>query len=195
MKTWKLLLAALALLGTLAAPAVAEDDYEERRMSDAALELAVKAELLQEIGWDMMSVDVEAYGSRIVLMGDVETKANEELAKEVALSVDGVERVTNLLKVEGEEKDKPKTPVADRVAGAVGQAEREVGDAVLESRIKTKLIKQVGFTAFSVEVEATDGIVSLRGEVEDKERRRLIKKIAKDTEGVEEIIDLLKIED
>lgn len=178
------------LLGVL--PALA-DDYESRRMNDAVLELKVKTALLGKIGLDAMDMDVTAIGNRIVLNGEAESKTHQELAKEVALAVDGVDSVVNQVRVETDGEEETETPVADNVGSAVSHAELEIKDAVLESRVKTKLIEELGLTAFDIEVEATDGTVSLRGTLKDRDRVKLAKKIARDVRGVDKLVDLLEV--
>jgi hyperosmotically inducible protein len=68
-----------------------------------------------------------------------------------------------------------------------------VADALLETKVKVRLLEQLGKVAFDIEVEATDGVVSLSGTVPDAARRDLAGKIAKGTGGVKELHDLLKV--
>jgi hyperosmotically inducible protein len=73
------------------------------------------------------------------------------------------------------------------------KVEREVADAVLEGKVKTGLLEELGKVAFDIEVEATDGVVSLSGTVPDAARRDLAVKIARKTSGVKELHDLLNV--
>lgn len=193
----------LLLAALLMAPAaLLADEYDDRRLSDAKNELKIKSELLTKVGWDMIDVDVTCIGDRVILEGEADSKANQELAKEVAYSIDGVDRVTNHIRVKDDadkkkkmkEKDAERTPVADEVSDAVGNAELEVKDAILESRVKTQLIQEMGFNAFQIEVEAADGVVSLRGDLDSKDEIRMAKKLAGDVKGVGKVVDLLKVE-
>lgn len=177
-----------AALMLAALPAVAGNTTSEieSEIADAALELKVKTALLEHIGWDMLTVDVEAEQGRVMLMGTADNRANQELAKEVTLAVNGVHKVDNKLVIE---KKSTETPVGE----AVTDAELEVRDAVLESRVKTELITELGMNAFDIEVEATDGRVSLRGELKDDHHRSLALKTVESCKGVEEVIDLLSV--
>ncbi len=179
-----------AALMFAALPVLATDTTSkiESEIADAALELRVKTALLEHIGWDMLTVDVEAEQGHVVLMGTADNRANQELAKEVSLSVDGVTKVKNKLAVE---KKSTETPVGE----AVSDAELEVKDAVLESRVKTELITELGMDAFDIEVEATGGRVSLRGELDDDSHRQIALKAVKSCKGVDEVVDLLSIAD
>ena len=66
-------------------------------------------------------------------------------------------------------------------------------DAGLESRVKSQLLGELGRYALEIEVEAADGAVSLRGWVPDRTRKRIALATARDTRGVERVIDLVRI--
>ena len=150
---------------------------------DAALtELKVRAALLEKLGTDALNIKVTVVGDKVTLTGAVGKRATEELAEEVARSVEGVRRVDNRLEVaEGGQ--------------ASGNVENEAADSLLESKVKMALAGEIGRHAWKVEVEATDGVVSLRGTVPDRERRDIAVKTAKGTAGVREVVDLIKTGD
>ena len=52
----------------------------------------------------------------------------------------------------------------------------------------------VAAVAFAIEVEATEGIVSLSGTVPDQTRRELAREVAGATRGVAELHDLLRLQ-
>jgi len=154
-------------------------------VSDAMLATAVKTSLLTDLGFDALGIDVEVRAGQVTLAGTVSKRATAEQSKSVALAVDGVGHVHNQVIVEAPQSE---TPVGD----AVAKGEREVKDALLEGRVKTALLTELGKSAFDIEVEATDGIVSLRGEVDGSERERIALDVARDCEGVARVIDLLE---
>lgn len=187
--TTQITLPALVLAGAaFAAPAFsAESTTLGDEIDEALLELKVKAQLLETIGWDMLDVDVEATADRIVLEGEADGRAHQELAEEAAKAVDGVASVDNRIVLE-DAASSTSTPVGD----AVANAENEVRDAILESRVKSALIAEMGRHAFSLEVEAADGSVSLRGEVPSGEFERIALSTARECEGVDEVKDLIE---
>jgi len=148
--------------------------------TDAALvELKVKAALLEKLGTDALGIKVAVVGDRVTLTGAVSKRSTEELAEEVARSVEGVKKVDNRLEV-----------VED--APSSGNVENEANDSLLESKVKMALASEIGRHAWKIEVEATDGVVSLRGTVPDRQRREIAVKAARDTKGVRKVVDLLK---
>jgi osmotically-inducible protein OsmY len=133
-------------------------------------------------------VTVNAAGGRVSLIGAVDKRTTQELAEEVAKSVPGVQSVDNRL---ASREEQPQSTLPGR---AVGHAEREVKDAVLEMRIGRKLLGEIGRYALDLEVEVTDGVVSVRGTLPDRERKSLALRAVRDTSGVVKVVDLLKVQ-
>jgi osmotically-inducible protein OsmY len=186
------LLAALLLAGcasTVPTPQsqAGDETVREQDVADARLAADVRLALLEKLGEDVLGVTVEAKGGRVTLIGAVDERSTQELAEEVAKSVPGVVRVNNRL------FSRRESPESTTVGRAVGTTEREVDDAVLEMRIGKNLLGEIGRYALDLEVEVTDGVVSLRGTLPDPERKSLALKAAEGTSGVERVIDLLQV--
>jgi len=101
---------------------------------DAALtEVKVKAALLEKLGTDALGIKVAVVGDKVTLTGAVSKRSTEELAEEVARSVEGVRKVDNRLEVvEG--------------APSSGNVEAEANDSLLESKVKMALAREIGRT-------------------------------------------------
>jgi osmotically-inducible protein OsmY len=188
--------AALAFALALAAAAAcyrpppqapAEQPGMANRVADALLTEKVRAKLLARLGTDALGVEIEAAGGRVRLSGTVAERSTQELAEEVAKSVRGVRRVDNRIALELR-RDRP-----GPVGRAAAETQRELSDAALESRVKSKLLGELGRWGLEIEVEAADGVVSLRGWVPDAARKRLALDAARDARGVERLIDLIRI--
>lgn len=190
---WALVIAAALFLVPAAATCAGQSPSDDAEVNSAVLGFKVKLALLDKLGAEGLRIDVDTTGDRVVLSGQVKERASQELAKEIALGVQGVGSVDNRLTLRSAEArgSEPDTPVGDAVGSAVGKAEREVGDATLETRIKTRLFQEIGRHAFDVEVEATDGEVTLRGTLPDRARERLALSTARGTPGVKKVIDLI----
>lgn len=179
------LLAACA--GTVPASRSAADTDENRDVAEAGLAADVRLALLDKLGWDALDVKVDVDGAQARLTGEVDKRTTQELAEEVALSVQGVERVDNRLRLKAQSA--PET----RVDHAVSNTEREVNDAALEMRVGKNLLAEIGRYALDLEVEVTDGVASVRGRVPDRERKSLALKAAERTSGVKKVIDLVEV--
>jgi osmotically-inducible protein OsmY len=155
-------------------------------VEDAILGLKVKTALLDKLGWEATRINVDVKTGTVWLTGKVKSRGTIGAAGEIAKAAEGVKELKNGLEVEGA-SDKGK------VAQAVEHAQREVDDAVLESRVKGNLLQQMGRVAFSVEVEANGGIVSLTGHVPDELRHKLALQTAERVSGVKKLVDLIEI--
>lgn len=177
MKT-KVMLAALLALA-LVPVAIAADDPASDESKVAAKELEVQETMLQKGGAAAAGVRVRMDGSTAILTGTVRTQAALELADEVALSVEGVKKVDNRLKLE---------------SGKPGRtAEQEMEDSWLEAKVKRHLYSDIGTRARHLEIEVVDGVVSVRGELDSAVRHDLAVASVRQTEGVKKLVDLIKV--
>lgn len=147
-------------------------------LSDLLRGVSLKLKLVRELGADAGSVSVSVSGDRAVLGGVVEERATQELAKEVALSFEGIRDVENRI-------------LERNPSGGLAAVASEAGDAALESRVKHVLLRAVGASATRIEVEATDGVVSLRGHLPSRDESRLAVETARGVPGVRKVVDLL----
>lgn len=181
-----------AVNGDSARQSVAEqtDDVppQQTRFDEALMRLRIRRSLLEHLKTEGLGVEVEVVGNAVVLSGDVEEHADRMLAEEVARSVRGVTEVHNEIEVEADagEANGPIT----RGARAT---ERELADAMLELRVQTRLVRELGELGFRIGVEASDGVVSLRGPISDEQRKELAVESAEQVGGVREVHDLLNV--
>lgn len=147
MKIRSLTLAILGALALVAGPARAD------RSSDAMVTWKAKLLLLEKLGAEALEIDVDTADGAVHLGGTVEKRATVELAGTVVRSVEGVRSVDNDLTLEKES--------GNAVARAASEAEKEVRDAILESRVRLALFDAIGTSALEVGTEAADGTVVL----------------------------------
>ncbi len=165
-------------------------DAAEDRVGDAILHFEVKAKLLEALHWDAIGIEVNSLDGRILLSGEAPDRATLELAEEIARSVEGVQQVESQLVLE--QDDAPERTRGEKVDDAVSEAEREVSDALLEARLKARLLQEIGRHALDVEVEAASGVVTLRGHLASEAHEQIALETASRTEGVEEVINLIE---
>lgn len=177
---------ALLLLLAAAPPAGAQGDGDNVWES-ALTGLRVKTVLLDKLGTDALGIDVEVEDGEAHLTGAVGDRSTQELAEQAALSVDGVRSVDNELRLRRETSGS----AAETAARDLGD---ELADARLEGRVHLRLFGEIGRHAGRLTVEAVDGIVSLRGELPDRERKKLALRTVRNTKGVDKVIDLIVVE-
>lgn len=163
-------------------------DQVSDSVSDALLVTRIRLALLDRLKEDGLRISIATHDGAVELSGAVKEPASVELAARAAASVNGVRSVRSDVRL-ADGTNAPEPPVA-RVVGSV---ERTLGDAVLEARVKARLLEQLGKVAFTIDVDVAGGAVSLSGTVPDAARERLAVSIVKGTSGVKEVRDRLQV--
>jgi hyperosmotically inducible protein len=158
------------------------------QVADALLLTRIRVALLERLKEDGMRVTIEVHGGSVELSGQVERRENVELAERVVASVSGVRTVRNRVTLAPGDRI-----LEPPIAHALGQAERAVANALLEAKVKARLLEELGRVAFDIKVEAAEGVVNLSGTVPDSARERLAVQIAEGTPGVRGLRNLLKV--
>lgn len=74
----------------------------------------------------------------------------------------------------------------ESIAGAAANAR-------ITAAIKTKLISEPGLSAFAINVDTTDGLVTLSGKVDSHDQVAKAVKLALETDGVHKVISTLQV--
>jgi osmotically-inducible protein OsmY len=166
-----LLLAALATLASGRALTAAELTMEQK----------IQSALVEKLGADAKTISVAFSDGKAVLSGKVAEDSTQEIAKEVALWVPGVTGVDSKIEAANE-----------RMVGG-GKLIAEQKDLGTESGVKDVLRREVGKLAGGLEVEACNGVVSVRGNVPDKASHEQVLGLASKVVDVKKVVDLLRI--
>jgi hyperosmotically inducible periplasmic protein len=187
-RTFKNLVSAVALGALLTtAGAVFADHTPEHEKANWTTTLNVKLALLNKLGNDSLRIDVETDSGAVTLRGTVNKRETLELAETVAESVSGVKTVDNDLSLKANEQNPSTASVA------AGEAEAEVKDAVLETKIRLALVDKMGTDGFRIGTEAASGVVTLEfGNDLSAARRQEAKRIVEGVGGVHKVVSVDK---
>jgi hyperosmotically inducible periplasmic protein len=83
--------------------------------------------------------------------------------------------------------------VGETVAEGANQVQRAATDAALTAKIKSKMALDDTVKAIDIDVDTTNGIVTLNGFVPDAQARDRAVQLARETEGVVSVVDRLTI--
>jgi hyperosmotically inducible protein len=83
--------------------------------------------------------------------------------------------------------------IADDARDAARDAGAMVGDAGITASIKTKMLADTTVGGLKINIDTTDGVVSLTGDVKSAVEKRRAVAIARETDGVKSVNDKLEI--
>ena len=71
----------------------------------------------------------------------------------------------------------------------------QVDDSAITASVKAKLAVDGDINPFNVDVDTNEGVVTLQGRVEKEEARTKAEQLARGTDGVSRVINLIKVGD
>jgi hyperosmotically inducible protein len=71
----------------------------------------------------------------------------------------------------------------------------QVDDSAITAAVKGKLAADGDVNPFNIDVDTNEGVVTLQGRVEKEEARSTAERLAKETDGVVRVINLIKVGD
>jgi hyperosmotically inducible protein len=190
----------LALSGALCGCSTNSPKTSAVGFSDSDLERMVKAKLSTDPDVSKaVSVDANADKSEVKLTGTVSSEALRTRAVDLAKSAkDGLIITDKIdvkpLEVSRSEYTEEMAREAREKATSVGDTlGKTIDDAWIHTKITTKLIGNSETPARKVNVDVVDGIVTLRGVVETATAKEEAERVAKTTDGVKRVRNLLKV--
>lgn len=83
--------------------------------------------------------------------------------------------------------------IGETVGEAANRAQRMASSAALTAKIKSKMALDDTIDARDINVDTSDGVVTLHGGVASAAERQRALQLARETEGVKSVVDLLSI--
>lgn len=158
-----------------------------RTVEDANITAKVKSQLLWNSNTSGLSIDVDTRNGKVTLTGDVGSDAEAQLAEQIARNTEDVRSVDNELKVHG---------LPATAAGQVKQDAREIGKAISDSWISTKvksaLLYNRSVDGTDIDVDVKNGVVTLKGHVDSDFESKTAVNIAEGIKGVKRVNSELK---
>jgi hyperosmotically inducible periplasmic protein len=175
---------ALAILGTSAA-ASAETMSQDVINARQETQIWTTYALSPYLRANDLKVSVDS--GKATLTGNVEEGVNKDLAKQIALGVDGIKSVDNQIVVQSDY-------VAPKRSAARTYGE-SMDDAGISAAVKSKLVWSKYTDGMTTEVETKSGKVTLRGTADSAASKEHAKSLAMDTRGVVSVDDQLMVKD
>jgi len=168
-----------ASLLSVCAPASADP------VQDARLEGSLQTALALNRMLNPFRIQATVDGQRARLSGEVENDVERQLAEHVALATRGIEEVDNQLQVNAKLVEHPLELRA--------YAQR-LEDATLAAVIRARLLWSATTEKAPIDVQSSEGVVTLRGKVDSAEAKELAGVLARTTDGVHLVNNLVSLD-
>lgn len=172
------------------------------RLTDGWLTTKVQAQFFADRDIKARYVDVSTRDGVVTIAGYVDTLAARDQALQIARNTDGVRGVTDELKI----GVSPAVPVAtsgsneydaavsaSNAASAPSAPAATASDRVI-SMVQARFFLDPAIKARDIDVSASNGVITLRGGVANETERAQALLIARHTNGVGRVEDLLSID-
>jgi hyperosmotically inducible periplasmic protein len=166
----------VALAAMLVAPGCMTTRSPSKQVDDAWITSKVESKLAADPEVNNFEIDVDTQDGVVRLSGNVEQEKARTEAEKLARNTEGVKSVNNEIQI-GDPTFK-----------------ENVTDAWIVTKIKSKLSASGDVNPFNVDVDAVEGVVTLSGIVKKEEAKREAERIARDTKGVKEVHNKIKVE-
>lgn len=179
------------IIGLLAfgLPALADDDDEISGIEEARIEGQLWTTYALNSHLNPFDISVDVDNDTATIEGEVDQQVKKDLAEQIALSVDRIAHVENRIEV-NEELETPASPEGEKQERTFVD---RVRDATTTTTVKSKLLWNRSTTGLSIDVDTENGVVELEGEAESEASRELAEKLAANTEGVEAVVNNIRV--
>jgi hyperosmotically inducible periplasmic protein len=175
-------------------------------VSDATITTEVKTRLMKDKVARGSSIDVSTKGGVVTLSGAVPTEADRARIARLVAKTAGVKNVDNNLTVSAATgttgKGDISVPVpdksdvkrgADKVTDVTKKSGEIVADASITTAVKTRLMTDDVARGTHIDVDTSDGVVTIAGTVPTEADRARIAQLVANTTGVKRVVNNLTV--
>lgn len=170
---------------------VTNDDIEKKIRAKYDADAAIKAADLD--------IDADADDNKVTLSGTVESQALRTRAVEMAKSAHANVIITD--KIDVKPREVSRAEYTDDMARTERERAKEAGDNVgtsaddawIHTKVATKLIADSRTPQNKINVDVNNNVVTLRGTVETAEQKAAAEQVARATDGVKGVKNMLKV--
>ncbi|MDX1298011.1 MAG: BON domain-containing protein [Pseudomonas sp.] len=184
LKTLALATATAGMIGLAPFSAFAAEGDMSRELSEARQEGSVWTAFALNRHLNPFAIEVDVEHGTATITGTVETSVERDLAEQIALGVEGVNKVDNQLKLD---------PKFEAKASSEPSMSQRFEDATLAATVKSKLLWNSNTEGLDIDVDAENGKVILNGSAQTPEAKELAGRLAANTDGVREVSNLLSV--
>ncbi len=168
---------ATALVGGAAATgsAIYDERSVQKHADDIALTSRLEARLIAEKDMPSRFLNIEIFNAEVILTGYLPSQDHIDRAIYICKNFEGVRAVRSKVQI-------GQPPLKEVVS-----------DSLVTTKVKTALLKDPMVSGFAIHVETVKGRVYLQGLVKELEHKYRARSVARKVDGVQEVIDLLRV--
>jgi hyperosmotically inducible periplasmic protein len=160
--------------------------------SDPGITTAVKSKFAADDTVKAYQIDVDTSNRVVTLSGVVETTVAKEQALTLARQTDGVHDVVDHLTVDPQAVATT-GDVREEASAAAERTGAAITDAAVTTAVKTKFLADTAVSGLKIDVDTTDGVVTLNGRVNTKAEAERATSLARESGGVKRVVSNLRI--
>jgi hyperosmotically inducible protein len=167
--------------------------------TDPGITTAVKSKFAADDVVKAYKIDVDTNDHVVTLTGAVDSSQAKARAVQIARATEGVNNVIDNLTVSpgvtpttGSD-DPAQDKAREKARDAAERTGDVISDAAITTAVKTKFLADTAVSGLKIDVDTTNGVVTLTGTISNPAERRKALEIARETEGVKSVKDNLKI--
>jgi hyperosmotically inducible periplasmic protein len=182
-------------------PATTTTNGSKTKLTDSELENAIMAKLNAESALAGVKLDVDANADRneVTLSGNVESQAQRTRAVEITRNAQAGLIITD--KIDVKPREVTRAEYTEEHATAERTRARDRGDTIgdtlddawVHTKIVTKLIGNPDTPQRKINVDVKNNVVTLRGTVTTAQEKAEAARVAKETEGVKQVVNQLRV--
>lgn len=169
----------LLMTATLTLSAAANNWQDQSK--DAWIDGKAETTLLLNANLNSFNIGTDVRNGVVTLNGLVASKVDRALAEELVEGIDGVQRVENNIQVREATKDTTRLML------------QSLTDSKVASVVKTRLLMDTQVAGSDIDVDVSEGVVTLDGSVYSEAEKDLAVVIARNTNDVERVVDKLEV--
>ena len=154
--------------------------------TDLGITTKVKAKLVADRTVRASVIEVSTDKGVVTLTGNIDSEESKERALSLARETKGVVEVRDMIAVR-RASGNGESPDADRTLGVT------IDDAGITMRVKTRLLEDPVVKGLTIDVDTRAGVVYLTGSVGTPQEKEQAIKLARETQGVEDVQANLEI--
>ena len=168
-------------------------------LADTAMTAKVKAALIADPDVEATLINVDSRDGAVKLDGTQPTQSGIDRAVGIAKGIDGVKSVDNRLRVDATASAASApggvtAAVAQGASDAATRAGTAIGNGVLTAKVKAALLADPGVQGLQIDVDSSDGVVTLSGSVGGATQVERAQAITRGVDGVKSVESRLTIQ-